>query len=98
MGSLHATELASGEFALTLNDQIAIHFQANCYPPVPLVMIPIALEAIQAVNDEDFDRVIDLPEGVNFRNATTIKACQAVDALYLNAWVFVTTEWRQHHD
>jgi hypothetical protein len=98
MGSLHAIELASGEFVPTLNDQIAIHFQSNCYPPIPQIMIPVAIEAIQAVNDEDFDRVIDLPEGVNFRNATTIKACQAVDALYLNAWVFVTTEWREHHD
>ena len=98
MGSLHAIELASGEFVPTLNDQIAIHFQSNCYPPIPQIMIPVAINAIQAVNDEDFDREIALPENVQFRNSNTVKACEAVDALYLNAWVFVTKEWREHHD
>ena len=98
MGSNFASDLASGEFVQSLDQQISIHFQSNCYPPIPQVMLPVAIEAIQAVNDEDYDREIALPEGVQFRNASTVKACEAVDALYLNAWVFVTEEWRQHLD
>ena len=53
-------------------------------------MVQVAIDAIQAVNDEDFDRQIDLPAGVSFRDSKTVKAYEAVDALYLNAWVFVT--------
>ena len=90
MGINFATDLASGDFEQSLDRQISIHFSSNCYPPVPQFMVQVAIEAIQAVNDEDYDREIALPEGVQFRNASTVKACEAVDALYLNAWVFVT--------
>ena len=90
MGINFATDLASGNFEQSLDRQISIHFSSNCYPPVPQFMVQVAIEAIQAVNDEDYDREIALPEGVQFRNASTVKACEAVDALYLNAWVFVT--------
>ena len=90
MGINFATDLALGDFEQSLDRQISIHFSSNCYPPVPQFMVQVAIEAIQAVNDEDYDREIALPEGVQFRNASTVKACEAVDALYLNAWVFVT--------
>ena len=90
MGINFATDLASGNFEQSLDRQISIHFSSNCYPPVPQFMVQVAIDAIQAVNDEDYDREIALPEGVQFRNASTVKACEAVDALYLNAWVFVT--------
>ena len=90
MGINFATDLASGDFEQSLDRQISIHFSSNCYPPVPQFMVQVAIDAIQAVNDEDYDREIALPEGVQFRNASTVKACEAVDALYLNAWVFVT--------
>ena len=90
MGINFATDLASGNFEQSLDRQISIHFSSNCYPPVPQFMVQVAIDAIQAVNDEDFDRQIDLPAGVSFRDSKTVKAYEAVDALYLNAWVFVT--------
>jgi hypothetical protein len=98
MGINFATDLASGDFVDSTDRQISIHFSSNCYPPIPQFMLPVAIEAIQAVNEGDFDREIALPDNVQFRNSITVKACEAVDALYLNAWVFVTEEWREHHD
>lgn len=85
MGYLHATELAS-ETSLSLEAQLHIHFSTNCYPPVPDYMIPVAVEAIRAVNEEQYDLEVELPPYVTFRNSTTITAINAVDNLRLEAW------------
>lgn len=87
MGRLHAEELASGEFIIDLEQQLAIHFSSNCYPPIPSFMIAVAQEAIKAVNAEQYDLEIELPAGVQFRNSTTVTAINAVDALFLSAWI-----------
>lgn len=73
---------------LPLEEQIAWHFSSNCYPPIPKQMIPVAVEAINAYNDEDFARVIKLPEGVQFRNGEDwVFASQAIESLRLDAWL-----------
>jgi hypothetical protein len=87
MGRLHAEELASGEFVIDLETQLAIHFSSNCYPPVPDFMIAVAKEAIKAVNNEQYDLEIELPAGVQFRNSTTVTAINAVDGLFLDSWI-----------
>ena len=86
MGSLHAIELASGEFVPTLNDQIAIHFQSNCYPPIPQFMVAVAIEAINAYNEYDGSRIITLPAGVTFRDSKEVTAFEAIDNLRLDSW------------
>lgn len=85
MGYLHATELAT-ETSLSLEAQLHIHFSSNCYPPVPSFMIPVAIEAIKACKEEQYDLEIELPQGVTFRNSTTVTAINAVDNLRLEAW------------
>lgn len=85
MGRNFATELSS-ESSLTLEQQIAIHFASNCYPPIPQSMVAVAVEAINAVNDEQYDLEIELPQGITFRNSTTVTAINAVDSLRLEAW------------
>lgn len=85
MGYLHATELAN-ETSLSLEAQLHIHFSSNCYPPIPQYMIPIAVEAIKACKEEQYDLEIELPQGVTFRNSTTVTAINAVDNLRLEAW------------
>jgi hypothetical protein len=50
-------------------------------------MIAVAQEAIKAVNAEQYDLEIELPAGVQFRNSTTVTAINAVDALFLSAWI-----------
>jgi len=46
MGRMTAESLAGMD--VPLEQQIAIHFSSNCYPPIPSVMIPVAIEAIDA--------------------------------------------------
>ena len=91
MGSNFATELSS-ETSLTPEQQIAIHFASNCYPPVPQFMVSVAVEAINACNDEQYDLEIELPQGVTFRNSTTVTAINAVDNLRLEAWLTESEE------
>ena len=72
---------------LSLRDQIGMHFSSNCYPPIPSIMIPVAIAAIEAYWDEDLDLDIPLPEGVEFRDGSTaVSARQAIESLRLDAW------------
>ena len=85
MGLMTAIDLQ--EQGLSLEQQIGIHFSSNCYPPIPKVMIPVAVAAIDAYWEEDYSRMIPLPEGVEFRTgATSVSASQAIESLRLDAW------------
>ena len=85
MGLMTAIDLQ--EQGLSLEQQIGIHFSSNCYPPIPKVMIPVAVAAIDAYWEEDYDLMIPLPEGVEFRTgATSVSASQAIESLRLDAW------------
>jgi hypothetical protein len=82
-----STAMSLTGLELSLEDQIGIHFSSNCYPPIPKIMIPVAVEAIDAYWEEDYSRMIPLPEGVEFRTgATTVSASQAIESLRLDAW------------
>ena len=84
----YATAIGLTDTDLTLSDQISIHFSSNCYPPIPQIMIPVAVEAIDAYYDEDYAKVIKLPEGVQFRNGEDwVSASQAIESLRLDAWL-----------
>ena len=86
MGRMTAESLAGMD--VPLEQQIAIHFSSNCYPPIPSVMIPVAIEAIDAQWEEDYAKVIQLPEGVQFRNGEDwVFASQAIESLRLDAWL-----------
>ena len=85
MGMMTAMDLASSD--VSLEQQISIHFSSNCYPPIPKIMIPVAVAAIDAYWEEDYSRMIPLPEGVEFRTgATSVSASQAIESLRLDAW------------
>lgn len=87
MGSIHAIELASGEFVTSLDQQLTIHFTSNCYPPVPLFMLPVAIASINAINEGDYDRLIDLPEQVKTRDGKKqVTAGSCAESLRLDAW------------
>jgi hypothetical protein len=86
MGRMQAMELAGSE--MPLEQQIAIHFSSNCYPPIPSKMIPVAVEAINAYWNEEYAKVIQLPEGVEFRNGENwVFASQAIESLHLDSWL-----------
>jgi hypothetical protein len=82
-----STAIGITETDTTLEQQIGWHFATNCYPPIPKAMIPVAIEAIDAYWDEDYSRMIPLPDGVQFRNgSTSVSASQAIESLRLDAW------------
>lgn len=68
MGLNFATELSQMD-TIPLEQQINLHLQYNFYPPVPSSMVQACIEAIYAYNDEDIERMIELPQGVEYRGS-----------------------------
>jgi hypothetical protein len=91
MGYLSASGIAESD--LSLEQQLSWHFSANCYPPVPSLMIPVAVEAIEAVHEDGWDTILDLPEGVSFRGATSVSAGDVIDGLHLHAFIDTDEEY-----
>ena len=99
MGSNFATEMADGTLDdlgihLDLETQIGIHLSSNHYPPVPSFMVPVCIEAIDAVNDLGlWDLDIPLPEGVTWRGLTTAPAHAIISNHHLEAWLIEREEY-----
>ena len=93
MGSNFAHDLALFD-DMSIERQIGIHLSANHYPPVPSFMIPICIEAIDAVNDAGLWHLeIPLPEGVFYKgNLTTAPAHAIIDQHHLDAWIIEREE------
>ena len=89
----YTTALALEE-ELSLEVGLAYHLQGNHYPPVPVAMVQPCIEAIDAFYDEDFDREINLPEGISWRGQTSCPASAIIDAHHLDAWL---PECDQYH-
>lgn len=86
MGYLHAygtIDALDGD----LRRAVSLHFQSNCYPPVPQYMVDVALEAINSVIVGDHVAPIHLPEGVSYRGEDSISAMEAIESLHLDAFV-----------
>lgn len=69
MGSLHTQEFAEAVARNELQLRTAVMYQLryNHYPPIPSSMIDPCIIAINAGNDGDFDKIIDLPDGISYR-------------------------------
>ena len=89
MGSNLSTELADKDLfpELDLETAITIQLRSNHYPPVPYSMVPVCIEALDAYNEGDHDKRIQLPEGVTWREETTAPANKIIDAHHLWEWV-----------
>ena len=85
MGSLYAEGLT--EAGLSLEDQILVHLTSNHYPPVPKVMVEPCIEAIDNANAGDWDKMIQLPEGVSFRGETEAPTDEMVEQHHLSFWI-----------
>ena len=72
---------------LDLEMAISIHLRGNHYPPVPLSMVAPCIEAIDAYYDEDYDKLIEMPEGVSYRGDTHAPAHAIIDQHHLHAWL-----------
>ena len=88
MGSNMAYDLASNDILdLDLETQLRIHLTGNHYPPVPVSMVQPCIDAIDAYYDEDYNRLIKLPEGVFWRGQDSCPASAIVDGHHLHAWL-----------
>ncbi len=84
MGRLQAAEMAN---LADLDTALTWHLQHNHYPPVPLSMLPICKAAIKAGNEEDWNREIELPEGVSYQGRPTAPAHQIITSHHLEAFL-----------
>ena len=87
MGSNMAYDLASDELWLDLEVAIAMHLQGNHYPPVPTSMVEPCIEAIDAYYEEDYNRPIEMPEGVFYKGMKTAPASAIIEQHHLSAWL-----------
>ena len=87
MGSNLAYDLASDELGLDLETSIGYHLRSNHYPPVPISMVQPCIDAIDAYYENDYDRTINLPEGITWRGQTSSPASAIIDAHHLGAWL-----------
>ena len=88
MGSNMAYDLANNDLLdLDLETQLRIHLTSNHYPPVPVSMVQPCIDAIDAYYDEDYQRLIDLPAPITWRNKNTAPASFIIDGHHLHAWL-----------
>jgi hypothetical protein len=64
------------------------HLQYNHYPPVPVSMIDVCIAAIDAINEEEANREIPLPEGVFWRNQEFAPAWAICSAHHLDGYLY----------
>jgi hypothetical protein len=89
MGNNFATELADNDLfpELDLEMAISIHLQSNHYPPVPLSMVEPCIEAIDAYYEDNYDKMIEMPEGVSYKGNTHAPAWAIIEQHHLDAWL-----------
>lgn len=87
MGAMQAMDLASGDYGLSLEDAIRIHLTSNHYPPVPVSMVPVCIEAIGLVNDGLPSAQVELPDGITFRGGPKAPAYDIVEQHHLEFWL-----------
>jgi hypothetical protein len=85
MGRTHAEGIT--ETDLSLADQIRWHLTGNHFPPIPVSMVPVCIAALDAANEEDWDRMISLPEGVGYKGLTAAPAHAIIEQHHLDPWL-----------
>ena len=85
MGSV--TALGIQDSVLDLETQLAYHLQGNHYPPVPLIMVAPCIEAIDAAYDDDYNRFIEMPEGVFYKGMSHAPAWAVIEQHHLSFWL-----------
>lgn len=86
MGRAFAEDLA--DMDIDREKAIGYHLRGNHYPPVPLSMVKPCIEAIDAAWDEDYNRMIELPEGITYRGgATSAPAYAIIENHHLDSWL-----------
>ena len=81
--------MGMAESGISLDTMLGWHLQSNHYPPIDLVFVPICIEALDAILDEEPDRQIELPTGLN------LTAAQIVEEVHLEPFLDVRASDRE---
>ena len=84
MGYKTAMDIAE---AMPIEEALTYHLQVNHYPPIPLAMVGVCVEAIQAVNEYDENREVELPAGVTYKGSATAPAYAIATGHHLEPWI-----------
>ena len=95
MGALSASDFYEQvkDGNATLDQALIWHLQGNHYPPVPLSMLEPCKAAIKAANEDDWDREINLPDGVTWEGKTSAPASAIVEGHHLDAFIGDGIQW-----
>ena len=84
MGYTTTLDLAE---SVSLDQGLAHHLTGNHYPPVPLSMVDPCKQAIDAFLDEDWEREIELPDPIKYKDRSFAPARAIVEAHHLEPFV-----------
>lgn len=85
MGALRAMDIVDN---FGLEQGIELHLTTNHYPAVPIEMVPVCIDAIDAVNSEgDWDKLITLPHGISWKGQAQAPASAIIEAHHLEFWI-----------
>jgi hypothetical protein len=88
MGSTYAAGLADEVGGLIdLETALHIHLRSNHYPPVPTAMIEPCVAAIDAANNDDWDRHIDLTGIAQWRGEDYAPAWAIIEGHHLESFI-----------
>jgi len=86
MGHSMAVNLA--ESVIDIHQSITIHLRSNHYPPVPYSMVQPCIDAIYACDEQEYDKLIELPQGVEWRGQSSAPAHAIVEGHHLEEWLY----------
>ena len=86
MGHSTAVDLATS--VIDIHQSITMHLRTNHYPPVPHSMVQPCIDAIYACDEQEYDKLIELPEGVMWRGQSSAPAHAIVEGHHLEPWLY----------
>jgi hypothetical protein len=98
MGSIDAMEMKNSidKGYLSMYQGLIWHLRGNHYPPLPISLVQTCIDAINACNEGDYKRQIELPEGFAYkgRDKVYIEGGKVDNKGYpLNASASAIAEW-----
>jgi hypothetical protein len=85
MGAQAAVSLT--EMDIPVVAQIEIHLTTNLYPPVPSFMATTCVEAIDNANDGNWEKIVQLPQGVTFQGRDEVPSHTIIEGHRLEFWI-----------
>ena len=73
--------------SVTLRAALDAHRVSNLYPAPPSYMLDVMVAAVEAVQQEESDILLALPEGVLWRDETHVPAYAVIESFRLDAFV-----------